>query len=275
MAYGYDDPRYERKTNLEAWRKSAPGGLTVVQYYSDNFAEPWVMPPFAKAIVGDRKYMLEGGYDSIYYLIWSPGYWWNHSLNTYLSSLAFYDVSLDPFKLIDDYAKQYYGPKAGPLLAKYFGQWAKEPELGYQIRGNTTRQHRETLAQQRKTLIDPAIQAAKDDPLYAYRVSKAAGLHTLAERLSEGNHLRHQIQWARHQGDFAKATTLLGSARSYTDGIMECFNELADRNEGIIDKNEISTYIKWGVKNWIDAEAKAIAAKDKKIPEAEVRKDLD
>ena len=50
MAYGYDDARYTHKQNLEAWHRAVHGQVTVVQYYGDNFSEPWVMPPFALAI---------------------------------------------------------------------------------------------------------------------------------------------------------------------------------------------------------------------------------
>jgi len=275
MAYGYDDPRYERKKNLEAWRKAAPGGVTVIQYYSDNFAEPWVMSPFAIAIQGDRKYLLEHSIDSIYFLIYPPGYWWNHSLNTYLSARCFHDASLDPFDLIEDYARHYYGPKAGPLLAEYYDQWARDPDLCYRVRGSTTRQDRETLARQRKTLIEPAIQAADDDPVCAYRVAKVAALHTFAERLAEGHHLRRQVQLARRNGDFAKAAKLLEAARTYTDAIMGYCYDLALRDQGLLDKNEVPGLIKRGVKSWLDVEAKAIAAKDRRVNEAELRKELD
>lgn len=274
MAFGYDDPRYDRK-NLEAWQKAAPGGMTIVQYYGDNFAEPWVMPPFALAIQGDRRYLLDRSIDSIYFLTYPPGYWWNHSLNTYLAGRCFYDASLDPFDLVRDYAKHYYGPKAGPLLAQYYDQWARNPDLGYHVRGGTTRRDRETLARQRTTLIDPAIAAAQPDRVYAHRVGKVAALHALAERLAEGHHLRHQVQAARHASDFARAAKLLATARTHADAIMACFEDLARRNQGLIDNNEVAGFIKLGVKGWLDAEEKAIAAKDTRVNEKELREDSD
>lgn len=275
MAFGYDDPRYERKSNLQAWRKAAPGGVMVSQYYSDNFAEPWVMSPFAIAIQGDRKYLLEQQIDSVYLLIYPPGYWWNHGLNTYLSSLCYYDASLDPFALIQDYAKHYYGPKAGPLFARYFDQWARDPDLCYRLRGDATRQDRETLARQRKELLIPAIQATQGDPVYAHRVDKAASLHAFAERLAEVHRFRHQVQLARSQGDFDKAAKKLEAARNYIDATLAWCNALADRNEGLVDKNEVSGMIKRGVTGWLDVEAKAVAAKDSRVNKAELRKERD
>lgn len=274
MAAGYDDPRYDHKKNLEAWQKAAPGGVTVVQYYSDNFAEPWIMPPFAQAIQGDRRYLLGRKIDSIYFLIYPSGYWWNHGLNTYLSARCFYDASLDPFAVVQDYATHYYGPAASPLLARYFDQWAKDPDLAYHLRGAITRQDRETLARQRRELIDPAIKASKGDSVYSYRVGKIAALHGLAERMAEGWHLRHRIQLARSRGDFQQAGKLLEEARALTEAIMGRFEDLAARDQGLIDKNEVRGFIKIGIKGWIDTEAKAIAAQDKRINEAEVRQDM-
>ncbi len=71
---GYDDPRYDRKDNLEKWRRAARGGITLCQYYTDNFAEPWVMSPFTVAMEGDRRYFRQKGIDSVYMLMWPRGY---------------------------------------------------------------------------------------------------------------------------------------------------------------------------------------------------------
>jgi hypothetical protein len=275
MAFGYGDPRYERKKNLEAWHRFAPAGMTVTQYYSDNFAEPWIMSPFAAAIEGDRSYLIDREIDSVYFLIFSSGFWWNHSLNTYLAGRCFYDASLDPFDLIEDYTRHYYGPKAGPLLAKYFDQWARDPDLCYRIRGNTTPHDRKLLAEQRKELIDPAARAAESDPVHAHRVGKAAALHALAERFADGHRMRQQIQVARHQGDFAKAAALLDQARRQTDGTMAMCNDMAGRNEGLFDMKVVGTFVQANVQGWLDAEAKAIAAKDGRVNEAELPKELD
>jgi hypothetical protein len=233
------------------------------------------MPPFAIAIRGDREYLLSHQVQAVYFLTYPPGYWWTHSLNTYLAGRCFYDVSLDPFDLIQDYAMQYYGPQAGRLLACYYDQWARDPDLGYRVRSGSTRRDRETLAGQRRTLIDPAVQCGQNHPVVAHRVGKVAGLHTLAERLADCHHLRHQIQWARHQGQFDQAAKLLETAYARTDGILACFSDLADRNVGLIDKADVAGVIKLAVKNWIEAEAKAIADKHRQIPEAEVREDMD
>ena len=151
---GYDDPKYDRR-NLDNWRKAAKGGLTICQYYTDNFAEPWVMGPFTKAMESDRRYFLKHKVDAVYMLMYSPGYWWNHSLNGYIAGRCFYDVSLSPRDEIADYATNYFGPKAGPLLAKYYKEWADNIELSYRVRGEARNQDRQMLARERKELIRP------------------------------------------------------------------------------------------------------------------------
>jgi hypothetical protein len=256
LGYGYDDARYD-KQNLEAWHQAARGGLTVCNYYSDNFAEPWVMSPWTIAIESDRRYLIAKKIDSVYFLIWPPGYWWNHSLNTYLAGRCFYDVSLDPRDLVRDYALHYYGP-AGELMAGYFEQWAGDPDLAYRIKGNCTDRDRQTLADQRSKCIEPAKATVKGEDLYAYRASNVEGLHHLAERLAEGHRLRDQIRAARAAGDFDRASKLLAEADVYTDAIMGLFYDLADRNAGLMDRNEVPSFIKMGVKGWIAEESKAI-----------------
>src|SRR5690606_203157 len=130
---GYDDPAYDSR-NLESWRKAAKGDLIICQYYTDNFAEPWILGPFTKAIESDRRYFMKHGIQDLYMLMWAPGYWWNHSLNGYIAGRCFYDSSLSTGPLLEDYAIHYYGEKAGPLLHKYYSEWAEHIDLSYHLR---------------------------------------------------------------------------------------------------------------------------------------------
>jgi hypothetical protein len=258
--FGYDDARYDKK-NLETWRQVAGGGLTLFQYYSDNFAEPWVLPPFAIAIQGDRKYCLEKGIDSVCLLLWSPGFWWNHGLNAYLAGQCFYDPARDPFVLIQDYALHYYGPAAGPLLGQYYEQWARDVDLAYAIRGDSLPKQWKMLADQRKNFIAPAVAATQGDPVLTARVARVEKLHQLAERLCENHRHRYQIQFLREKGDFDQAKRKLGDARIYAESVLYWFYALADLDQGLIERKDIGFLPKIGVLGWIDAEAQAIADK--------------
>ncbi|MBN2580355.1 MAG: DUF4838 domain-containing protein [Pirellulales bacterium] len=258
LGIGYDDDRYDRRANLEAWRRAAPGGLTVCQYYSDNFAGPWILPPCALAIRGDRKYLLEKGIDSVYMLMWPPGCWWNQGLNGYLAGQCFYNVSLDPFSLIHDYALRYYGPQAGPLIGAYDEQWAREIDLAYRVRGGSRPQDRAMLAQQRKTWIDPAVEAVRTNPLLADRVGRVEKLHDLAERLTAIHRRREQIQHLRSQGKFPQAEKQLREARTLTDDTIQFLYTLADLHQGLIDRQEVESFLKSAITNWLDEESRAI-----------------
>ncbi len=258
---GYDNPRYDRLDNLENWRKAVNNRITICQYYTDNFAEPWVMSPFTVAIEGDRKYFLRNKVDSVYMLMWPRGYWWNHSLNGYLGGRCFYDVSLNPYDLLCDYAENYFGKQAGVLMGKYFEQWAREPELCYRIRGDSTDADRAKLASQRKNFIEPAMKLAAKDKLISYRVGKVEKLHALAEKLYEMHRQQQEIRRARKGGEFEKAQSLLEKSRAYTDEVLAYFFQIAELNQGLMDRNEVPSFIKMNVKNWIEDEAKAIASK--------------
>ncbi len=262
-AWGYDDPRYDRKDNLAQWRKACKGGITITQYYTDNFAEPWILPPFTLAIIGDRKYFLETKMDSVYMLMWNKGYWWNHSLNGYLAGRCFYDVSLDPHDVLKDYALHYYGKDAGPLIGAYYEEWARNPDLAYRVKDNAEDNHREMLLTQRKKYIDPAKKASRKDPVYSYRVAKVERLHTLAEKLGEMHRQKNTIIMLRSQGRFKRAEKLLEKANVFTDELMDYFYFLADLNQGLMDRNEVPWFIKIKVKDWIKEESEKIRDKDR------------
>jgi len=257
---GYDDPRYDRKDNLEKWRRAARGGITICQYYTDNFAEPWVMSPFTVAMEGDRRYFRQNSVDSVYMLMWPRGYWWNHGLNAYLAGRCFYDFALSPQDLLRDYARHYFGPEAGPLLAAYFVAWARDPELCYRVRGGSRDSDRATLADQRTRWLEPAARLVTDDRLLACRLAKVEKLHTLAERLMEVHRQRDEIRAFRRAGQFDQARAQLDQSRAYTDDVLAMFYALADLNQGLIERQEVPTFIKANVKNWLDEEAKAIVA---------------
>jgi hypothetical protein len=190
--------------------------------------------------------------------MWPRGYWWNHSLNGYLAGKCFYDFSLNPYAVLEDYARQYYGPNAGPLLAKYFEAWARNPELCYRVRGDSRERDRAALASQREQWLAPATNIVAGDPVLARRVGKVEKLHTLAERLMEVHRQREQIQKLRGSGDLEKARAMLGDATKDTDEVLALFHSLADSYQGLIEKKEIPTFIKANVKNWLGEEQKLL-----------------
>jgi hypothetical protein len=254
----YADPAYERRENLEAWRRAARAGLTVCQYYTDNFAEPWILPPFADAMRGDRRYLVESGIDSVYVLMWSPGYWWNHGLNGWLAGRCFYDASLDPYAEMRDHAVSYFGAQAGPLLAAYNEEWARAVDLAYHVRDGATDDDRATLSRQRRELIDPAALAVKDDPVLSRRAGKVEKLHTLAERLAEAHRLRADVRRLREGGQVEEARKRLEETAKCTEELLGFFRSLSELDQGLVDRNEVAGFISLRIKSWIEEERKAL-----------------
>ncbi len=263
---GYDDPKYDRR-NLDKWRAAAKGGLTICQYYTDNFAEPWVMGPFTKAMESDRRYFLKHNVNAVYMLMYSPGYWWNHSLNGYLAGRCFYDTTINSRNEISDYATHYFGTNAGPALAKYYGEWADNIELSYRVRGDARNEDRAMLAREREELIDPAIEAAhKSSSIERRRVAKVAMLHSLAEQLCELHRQRDLVRARRIAGNFEAATRMLNKVRATTEDTLKLFLKIAKTDQGLIDENEVRGFITMAMNNWINEEEKAIKEKDRKPP---------
>ena len=146
------------------------------------------------------------------------------------------------------------------MLADYFEAWARNPELCYRVRGGSRDSDRAALADQRKRLLEPASKLVANDRLLAYRLGKVEKLHTLAERLMEVHRQRDEIQRLRRAGEFDQARAQLEKSRAYTDEVLALFYTLADLNQGLIERQEVPTFITANVKNWLEEEAKAIAA---------------
>lgn len=255
---GYDDDRYCWKENLETWRKAAKGGLSLCQYYTDNFATPWISGPYPKVMIGDRKYILEKNIDSIYMLMWPKGDWWNHWFNGYMAGRIFYDVTADPYDVIRDYAIHYYGPGAGAYLKDYLLQWAEEVELPYRVKECSTKRERKMLAEQRSKWMNPAVESAKDDPVYSYRVAKVERLHRTSEILTQAHRMHDEIIALRSEGDFETAGKMLQQAKDYTDQVIQHLHRVSDLQQGMIDKKEIPGFMTQKIKCWIEIEEKAI-----------------
>ncbi len=229
------------------------------------------MAPFTTAMKSDRKYFLQHQIDAVYMLMWAPGYWWNHSLNAYIAGRVYYDVSLDPFAEISDYGPHYFGSEAGPLLARYYEDWATNVGLSYRIfSGRANDEDRKQLAWDRGNLIDPAVDATKNDPLLSYRVSKVEKLHALAEKIAETQGYKQRVQALRELGDFSGAARLLEEARPKVHETMYTFYVLGGLNQGLIDSKEVPSFIKRDIQDWLDKEAAAIAARDRTVEEEEI-----
>ena len=277
MGYGYDDDTYPWKENLEKWLEAIQGRLTLCQYYTDNFATPWVSAPYAVCLEGDKRYILEKQIDGIYMLVYPKGYWWNHALNQYLAGQCFYDASLDPYEVIRDYAMHYFGQDAGPLLASYYEQWAREVNLAYRVKDDSTDSERAMLAEQRRKWIEPASSAVANDPVFSHRVAKVEKLHGAAERLTEAHRYHDEIVRLRQAKEFENAAHLLEKAKEYTDRLIEHLASLAALDIGLIDRKEVPNFMTMQIKEWIGREEKAIQAKStvKKYEESQEPDSMD
>jgi hypothetical protein len=259
MSYG--DSRYQERANLEAWRHAARGGLNVCQYYCDNFCQPWIMPPFANTIQGDRKYLIEKQIDSVTVLMWPPGYWWNHGLNGYLAGRCFYDASLDPFRELRDYAMRYFGSDAGPALAAYCRQWARELDLAYHIRNGATDADVVMLDAERRQWLKPAMNSVRIDSLEAHRIGKVEKLHAFAERLAQLSRKKDEVRQLREKGQVDRAKIRLEELRRSTEEVLKLGHSLADLHQGLIDGKEIDGWMAMILRGRIAEEAKLLEKK--------------
>ena len=69
-----------------------------------------------------------------------------------------------------------------------------------------------------------------------------------------------EIRALRREWQFDKARAALDRSRAYTDEVLALFYTLADFNQGLIERQEVPSFIKANVKNWLDEEDKALTA---------------
>jgi len=238
----YDDPEYGNKHNLDEWLRVSQGRFTAFQYYSDHFAEPWVAAPYTLAIQGDRKYLIEKRADGTGNLLFPEGYWWNSGLNMYLAGKSFYDDSLDPLELLEDYARSYYGPNVGPHMSAYYRQWAEHPNLAYRVRGGATSADRDLLTRLRKEFLDRATEAATDPP-YAYRLQKVEKLHSLAERLVAAHLIAKEVGQRTRRDPPDVAQKKLVEAQKNLDDLESYIQSLIDLDQGLVDKQLLKFFL--------------------------------
>ncbi|HEY8516183.1 MAG TPA: DUF4838 domain-containing protein [Candidatus Binatia bacterium] len=264
LSMAYDNPRYARRERLELWALLFGGRLTAFQYYSDLFATPWPSPAAAQ-IGGDRTQLMAFGVDGMLNLLFPDGAWWRATLNGYVAGRAFYDATLDPLALLDDYARTYHGPGAGSLMAEYYAEWAAEPELAYRTRDRATRESRAKLAAQRARLIEPAIEAAKSDPTYAYRMRKVERVHRLAEMMMDAEIARHEAIALREAGAVERARARLVRASKRTDRAERFARRLVATSPGLVDPSIDDVFGRW--RQGIRREQKLLDAPPESAPQ--------
>lgn len=254
----FSDETYDWKPNLDRWFEIYEGRIVPFQYYSDHFAEPWVAPPYATTIEGDRKYLIEHKAYGFTNLMYPSAYWWNWGLNNYLAGRAFHDASFDPMAAIRDYAMHYYGSAAGPLIAAYYEEWALNLDLAYLVRDGATAKEAITLADMRARCIEPALAAVKHDPTLFYRVGKVEKIHEMAECLAEIHCLRGEIAALRTKGEFEQAGERIAAARQCVDRTEQYIQSLIDLQQGLADPELLSHFYP-RIRAAIEQEAELVA----------------
>jgi hypothetical protein len=182
----YGAPGYALRDNLDQWIGSGQP-FTMVEYYTDAFAGPPIMPPVAAAMDRDNQWLIEQGVAGNLSLMYPHGSWWSASLNGWLA-MSWYFRDRTAMDLLDDYARTYFGAAGAPMAALH-RLLSEESWLTYWACGSrwtapmwASRDEAERAApllDRVEALLDEA-EAAAADPLDAYRLSRPlAGWRTL------------------------------------------------------------------------------------------------
>jgi len=237
--------RQQLEKVIDGW--AAKASHIAYRTYKYNLAECLV--PFSKLSVWkhDIPYLKNKGCIGIN--LESLANWEIYGPHMYQSIRLAYNPDADSDALMDDYFVKFYGPKAGPLMKRYwlsidqaFAQMKCESGSFFALHLVYTPQFLQKLG----SLVKSALSAAKEDKTYSVRVSMAAeGLKNAEQYI--------QIRQAINKGNFAKAKKV--------------YKELYARNEVELSKgygnHYTLNYLRRFIEGHITAGVKAIALPNK------------
>lgn len=114
----YRDPNYARRANLLVW-SSYFKRFEICFYYAAASHQPFHGPPFLHALEGESDHLVSRGVPGTYVLQYPHGFWWNFSFNLGMAGLyPYYYPERRPREELRQYARRYFGQKAGALLAE-------------------------------------------------------------------------------------------------------------------------------------------------------------
>lgn len=174
----YGDPDYALRENLDTWLASGQP-FTMVEYLTDTFAGPAIIPPAAQTMDRDTKWLIEQKAAGNLSLMYPHASWWNAGLNGWLAA-SWYFQDRSAVDLMDDYSLGYFGA-AGPAMKDVHRLLAAEMWLTYWALGPRWSEPKwarvdeaeraQPLLDVLATLLDEA-EAAATDPINVYRLSR-------------------------------------------------------------------------------------------------------
>lgn len=209
---------------LGRWSELFHAQMTAFQYYSDHFAGPALAPPYTVGMKSDRDYIVAIGADGMLNLLYLDGYWWRQTLNAHLAGRGFYDPSSDLDEILEDYARRYHGPDAGPFMVKYYARLAAVPTIGNKSWRLPERRHQRFLRQLRSRHLLPAQKTVGNDAVFRYRLEKAKDWHEVTENAAAAG------MWLRH------AKTRFQSGRPGADDMLQKAQERYEQTQALAAK---------------------------------------
>lgn len=231
-----------------AWFRPRPTQGDSSDSSSERFRFPlecsprrWVMPPIAREIQAGIRRCRAEGVTTVTVVLRPADCWWNQGLSAWLAGRCLYEDRVDPWDLLRDYGLTYFGRTAGPFLARYLEAWARDPE---------TYRAPEALANQRRLWLDPAARGVERNPLFAYRVSKVEGLHSLAQDWAETLRLHDQIRRTRQTEEPAQTDRQVEKARFHAEAMAARAQRLSALNQGLFDPAELGALTNAALPAW-------------------------
>jgi hypothetical protein len=246
----YRDPYYGNRANLEVWESYFGQQFQICSYYAAASHQPFNGPPFFHALEGDTKYLVEHGLKGTYVLQYPHGFWWNYSFDLAAAGIyPYYFPNRPPRDQARDYATNYFGPEAGPLLATFFEMLGDTANLDISYRasrGEATDSDLLWLRDAGKMLTRAAMLTRKEKT-YAYRVAKLNAGHEILVRWGGG--LKRLKEAQAKLADFEKGRATKQDVQAGIDAARHFSDDLVAEAEKVEKKYPGVTSAEW-LQSW-------------------------
>ncbi len=234
----YGDPNYANRAILERWHSAFPR-FEICSYYAAASHQPFNSPPFLKALEGDTEYFVTNNITGTYALQYPHEFWWNYAFNlAEAGRFPYYYPERRPTDELRDYALNYFGPDAGPLLLDYFQMLADDLEISYYASRGQARASDIQKLQKAGEILKRAVASAKNVSTFAYRVKKLQAGHRVLLRWAQGVSFRERAKAefeAMQKGNATReeVTKLIEDGRTYAKILTNEVAKVEKANPGV------------------------------------------
>ncbi len=239
LTQSYNDPYYGRRANLLVWSTYCKE-YGICSYYGDSALATYFGAPILHNLKGDTDFLVSHKVKESYILHFPQELWWNFSYNmTVAGHFSYYYPNRTPMEILRDYALNYYGPVAGPLLADFYDMLGFHIEVCGRAHGGDASDWDMVILREFERMIKRAEQMVAGDELISYRVRKLAAIYGFMLNWAQSRKVLNGVRdlyekYKNGEADMAEVEKAIEEGRAYADGVLSHAADIEGKYAGIM-----------------------------------------